>query len=110
MKIDLEETTEGCVCVTHLAPREPLGHTVRLLADGTQLGFYCVRCLPGMIEAMIVTATNAAVMKATTKVGDRVEWSGAEFTVAEVLERGVKFDPDGWTYSWEVIRPVDDAA
>lgn len=64
-KVELEPTDQSCVCAHHLSPREPLGHTVRLLADGVQLGFYCVGCLPGMIEAMIDTAANAAVMQAT---------------------------------------------
>ena len=109
-KIELEQTDRACECAHHLAPREPLGHTVRLLSDGTQLGFYCVRCLPGMIEAMIATQANAAVMQATTKVGDTVEWSGVPFTVSEINEHGVKGDPDGWIYGWEVLHAPQEGA
>ena len=75
MAVELEQTDQTCYCAHPLSPRQPIGHTVRLLNDGTQLGFYCVGCLPEMINAMIDVAASAATMKATTKVGDIVEWS-----------------------------------
>ena len=108
MKVDLEPVTDHeCMCAHELSPRSPVGQTVRLNVDGTQRGYYCMGCLGGMIMAIIAVQSNAAVMKATTTIGDTVMWSGIPMVVREVADHGVRGEDLGigaeW-YSWEVIE------
>lgn len=108
MKYKLEETIWPCQCSNLSSPRTPNGPLAHLSIDGTPKGSYCLSgCLPSMLEAATETTTHAAVMKATTKIGDTVTWSGLSMTVLEVAEHGVRCDQDplqvgGW-YAWEVV-------
>lgn len=108
MIIVLDEVDPGqvCGCADELSPRTPKGHTVRLLIDDTQRGFYCMGCLPAMIKAMIAVRENAALMRASTKVGDTVLWSGMPMTVLDRGESGVMAEDQQW-YAWEAIEPAD---
>lgn len=110
MKFRFETATKACQCANPLNPRTPLGPTVRLLIDGTQRGFYCYGCLPSFLEAVVDVTANAAVNKATVKVGDQVTWSDIPMTVLEVGDWGVRTDYEfgaGDRYGWEVIERID---
>ncbi len=110
--LELAGPDSSCNCASEHSPCTPEGPTLRLLIGGTQSGFYCIGCLPGMLEAITSVAVNAALMKATTKPGDLVSWSGIPMTVLETKDYGVRTDHDfldGW-FTWEVVEPVSGEA